>query len=252
VFVLEELVRRFDTRITVATLGASAGAIAIARVLTGSAPDFQVAPFPDPGPGVVPIYLALGVVAGVLGLAYNRAVVWTFVAVGRLRGWPVELRAGAIGAAVGLLAATAPGLVGAGDTLTQRALTDQYAVAALPLVWAIRFGLGAISYASRTPGGLFAPMLVLGCQGGVLLGHFGQGWLGPLTPDPGALGVVGMAAFFAAVVRAPVTGMILVTELTGSFTLWLPLLAASFAAMLVPTLLRNPPIYDSLREQPER
>jgi len=46
--------------------------------------------------------------------------------------------------------------------------------------------------------------------------------------------------------------MILVTELTGSFTLWLPLLAASFAAMLVPTLLRNPPIYDSLREQPER
>jgi len=58
-----------------------------------------------------------------------------------------------------------------------------------------------------------------------------------------------MAAFFTAVVRAPVTGIILVTEMTASFTLLLPMLSACFAAMLVPNLLRNPPIYDSLRER---
>ena len=58
-----------------------------------------------------------------------------------------------------------------------------------------------------------------------------------------------MAAFFTAVVRAPLTGIILVTEMTGSFTLLLPMLGACFAAMLVPTLLRNAPIYDSLRER---
>jgi CIC family chloride channel protein len=56
-----------------------------------------------------------------------------------------------------------------------------------------------------------------------------------------------MAAFFTAVVRAPVTGIILVIEMTGTFTQFLPMLGACFAAMLVPTLLRDPPIYDSLR-----
>jgi CIC family chloride channel protein len=58
-----------------------------------------------------------------------------------------------------------------------------------------------------------------------------------------------MAAFFTAVVRAPLTGIILVTEMTASFTLLLPMLSACFAAMLVPNLLRSAPIYDSLRER---
>jgi CIC family chloride channel protein len=59
------------------------------------------------------------------------------------------------------------------------------------------------------------------------------------------LAVVGIAAFFCAVVRAPLTGIILAIELTGSFTLLLPMLAACFAAMLVPTLMGNPPIYET-------
>jgi CIC family chloride channel protein len=69
-----------------------------------------------------------------------------------------------------------------------------------------------------------------------------------VVPNPTAVAVVGMAAFFTAVVRAPVTGIVLVTEMTGSFTLLLPMLGACFAAMLVPTMLSDPPIYDSLRE----
>ena len=60
--------RRFDTRTTVVTLGASAGAIAVARVFLGDAPDFHVEPLPYPGFGTVPIHLALGIVAGCAGL----------------------------------------------------------------------------------------------------------------------------------------------------------------------------------------
>ena len=67
-----------------------------------------------------------------------------------------------------------------------------------------------------------------------------------LGERPAAFAVVGMAAFFTAVVRSPVTGIILVTEMTGNFTLLLPMLLACFAAMIVPTLLRNAPIYDAL------
>ena len=70
----------------------------------------------------------------------------------------------------------------------------------------------------------------------------------PAGNNPVAYAVAGMAAFFTAVVRAPVTGIILVIELTASDTQLLSMIAACFSAMLVPTLLRNPPIYDSLGE----
>jgi CIC family chloride channel protein len=68
---------------------------------------------------------------------------------------------------------------------------------------------------------------------------------------PVSFAVVGMAAFFAAVVRAPITGIVLITELTGNYNLLLPMLAAGFAAILVPTLCGNPPIYDSLKPKLE-
>jgi chloride channel protein, CIC family len=248
VFVLEELVRRFDTRITIATLGASAGAIAVARVLLGDAPDFRVEPLPYPGFGTVPIYLALGALAGILGVAYNRTILGMLTAAERLRGWPVELRAALIGAAVGLLAWFAPTLVGGGDAITQRMLAGSEAMVMVALVFILRFGLGAVSYAAATPGGLFAPMLVLGSQSGLLFGTLCSGWLPGAASHPTAFAVVGMAAFFTAVVRAPVTGIVLVIEMTASFTL-LPMLAACFAAMVVPTLLGNAPIYEVLRER---
>ena len=90
-------------------------------------------------------------------------------------------------------------------------------------------------------------MLVLGSQSGLLFGTLCGHWFPQRRQAPTEYSVVGMAALFTAVVRAPLTGIILAIELTGSFTLFLPMLAACFAAMLVPTLLRNQPIYDSLR-----
>ena len=115
-------------------------------------------------------------------------------------------------------------------------------------IFVLRLGLGAVSYAAGTPGGLFAPMLVLGAQLGLFFGLLSRLAIPDLTIQPEALAVVGMAAFFTGVVRAPLTGIVLVTEMTASVTMLLPMLAACFVAMLVPTLLRDPPIYDSLRE----
>jgi CIC family chloride channel protein len=117
----------------------------------------------------------------------------------------------------------------------------------LPLVFLLRFGLGPVSYAARTPGGLFAPMFVPGAQLGLLFGILCRLTFPELGVEPVAFAVVGMAAFLTGVVRAPVTAIALVIEMTASFTMLLPMLAACFTAMLVPTLLREPPIYDSLR-----
>jgi CIC family chloride channel protein len=248
VFVLEELFRRFDTRIAVATFGASAGAIAVSRVFLGDQPDFTVEALPYPGFTTVTLYLFLGTLAGLAGVAYNRAILGALAATGRLRRWPVELRALVIGIAVGLIAWLGPTLVGGGDPLTQQALSGTNPVSWVVLVFLLRFALGPLCYAARTPGGLFAPMLVLGAQGGLLYGSLCSYWATDYAPNPKAMAVVGMAAFFTAVVRSPLTGIVLAIELTGCFTLLLPMLSACFAAMLLPTLLHEPPIYDSLRE----
>jgi CIC family chloride channel protein len=250
VFVLEELLRRFDTRITIATLGTSAAAIAVARVILGVEPDFDLAALPYSQFSVVPTYLVLGLFIGVLGVAYNRAIIGALAAANSLKRVPVEARAAVIGAGIALLAWFAPSWVGGGDPITQQALNGQSALTILPLFFAVRFALGAISYAAGTPGGLFAPLLVLGAQAGLFFGHFAARWFPNAGTDPAAYAVTGMAAFFTAAVRCPVTGIILVIELTASDTQLLSMLAACFTAMLVPTLVGNPPIYDSLGQIP--
>jgi chloride channel protein, CIC family len=249
VFVLEELVRRFDTRITITTLCASGSAIAVARLLLGNERDFRLPALTDPGFGEVPAFLVLGIVTGCLGVAYNHTLLGALATLERLgRQWSGEVRAGLVGALVGLIAWFGPGLVGGGDAITQRALTGADGMLFVVFVFLMRFVLGPVSYAAGTPGGLFAPMLVLGAQSGLVLGMLFYHCFPSLTAEPTAFAVVGMAAFFTAVVRAPVTGIVLVTEMTGCFTLLLPMLLACFAAMAVTTLLRNPPIYDALRE----
>ena len=247
-FVLEELVRKFELRIAMVALGASSSAILVARLFLGDAPDFQVQALAYPSHKMKFLFFILGAFAGVAGVAYNHAILSAIAATGRLQRWPVELRAAVIGGAVGMLAWFAPGLVGGGDSITQRVLLGEGTLVLLPLVFLIRFGLGAVSYAAETPGGLFAPMLVLGAQLGLSFGILCRFGFTGLNIQPEAFAVVGMAAFFCGVVRAPLTGIVLVTEMTANVTMLLPMLGACFAAMLVPTLLKNPPIYDSLRE----
>jgi len=249
VFVLEELLRKFDTRTTIATFGTSAGAIAVSRIFLGNSPDFTVAELAYPEFGAVPLYLVLGAIAGFLGVAYNRTILGALAVADRLNHVAVEWRAAVIGAAVGLIAWFGPQWIGGGDPITQHTLTDATATGAMALLFFFRFGLGSVSYAAGTPGGLFAPLLVVGAQCGVLFGGVASLWFPEVSASSTALGVVGMAAFFTAVVRAPVTGIILVTEMTGSFTQLLPMLAACFTAMLIPTLLHDPPVYESLRER---
>jgi CIC family chloride channel protein len=250
VFVLEELVRRFETRIAITALGASASAMSVARLFLGEAPEFHVEDLRCASLEGNALFFVLGGVAGLLAVAYNRTLLGAIAAAGRLRRWPVEARAAAVGATAGMVAWFAPGLVGGGELLTQRTLVGEVSLRVLPFAFLLRFGLGAVSYAARTPGGLFAPILVLGAQSGLLFGTMCRLVHPGLDAPPEAFAVVGMAAFFTGVVRAPVTGIVLIIEMTAGFSMFLPMLGACFAAMLVPTLLGDPPIYDSLRERP--
>ncbi len=249
VFVLEELMRRFETRTAIAALGASAAAIAVARTIIGTAPDFAVAPMAYIGVRSWPLFAALGAAAGLAGTLYNVALLRTLVATDHLARVPVEIRAALVGASVGALGWFLPQLIGGGDDITQRALDGATLVTFLPLGFLLRFGLGAVSYAAATPGGLFAPILVLGAQLGLLSGAICRVVFPSMGLDPTAFAVVGMAAFFTGVVQAPITGIALVIEMTASTPMLLPMISACFTAILVPNLLGSTPIYESLRER---
>jgi len=245
IFVIEELLQRFEIRSAIAALGASATAIAVARTLLGEAPDFHAGELAYASAEVRPLFFVLGAFAGCLAVAYNVLLLRTVRIFDQLR-WPPVLRAGLVGAAVGALAWFAPQLVGGGDSISQNALYGVQSLGLIPLVFVVRLGLGSTSYAVGAPGGLFAPLLALGALSGLFFGIACQHAFPGLEIQPQAFALVGMAALFTGVVRAPLTGMVLVTEMTANVTMLLPMLGACFVAMLVPTLMRNAPIYESL------
>ena len=248
VFVLEELLKRFDPRTTVATLVASASGFIAAHLLVQSQYEFDMTTLPDPRMVQYGWVLVIGVVTGSLGVLYNKAVMFALHRADASR-WPKEVRAGLTGAGVGLLVWLAPDLVGGGDNLTQSALLGRGALLATAGVLALRFVLGVVSYAAATPGGLFAPMLVLGTHAGLIVGLVASHLTPHATPNLAACALVGMAAFFAASVHAPVTGLILATEMTGNTNELPPMLGACAIAMLVAIALRSESIYDQLADR---
>jgi CIC family chloride channel protein len=113
----------------------------------------------------------------------------------------------------------------------------------------LRFVMTATGYGTGSAGGIFSPLLVLGALIGLGVGHLTHGLAPAVAPEPGVFAVVGMAAYFTAIVRAPLTGILLITEMTGSYEQMLPLLTSSFCAYAVAEYLRDLPIYEALLER---
>jgi CIC family chloride channel protein len=161
-------------------------------------------------------------------------------------GWVLGL---ALGAAVGAVAWFVPALPGGGIGFAQRAVAGLVSPEGAAWLLVLSLVLTLASYALGAPGGIFAPLLVLGALAGTA---FHGAWLA-LLPDSGAplplLAVVGMAGLFIGVVRAPLTGVVLLIEMTDSYGLALPILIGSLAAYGTAEWLGSVPIYDSLLER---
>jgi CIC family chloride channel protein len=249
IFVFEELLRRFELRIAVATLCACSAALAVMRVLVGDRLAFSVPPIAiELFPGYFMI-LVLGGVVGVLGVVYSRMVVAGLDLAERMHRVPPEIVAAVIGGGVGLLSFVAPQAVGGGESQIQAVLDGGHTVAAVGTLFLVRLLLGPLSYAPGLPGGLFAPLLVVGAAAGVLVGTAFETLIPALHAPLPAYAAIGMGALFVAVVRAPVTGIALVVEMTGATSLFVPLLTACASAVAVPAMLGSRPIYDTLQDR---
>jgi CIC family chloride channel protein len=249
IFVLEELRRDFAPGALTGAFVASVTADVVERLLMGQSPVFHVASPPVPPLSSLPLFVALGLFAGLLGIAFNRALLASLRLFERAAAWPLGLPAGLVGAAVGVAGWFVPAALGGGGPLVEATFAGKVAVGTLAGLLLLRFGMTMASYGCGTAGGIFAPLLVIGAQAGLLVGLLGQ----PLFPAAAgyhtAFAVVGMAALFSAIVRAPLTAIVLLLEMTAQYSLMLPLLAACFTAYALADLLRDRPIYEALLER---
>ena len=164
---------------------------------------------------------------------------------------PTTAKASLIGAVIGLVMVIHPLAVGGGEELNEMLLGGtQFALPVILGYLVLRFLAGPLSYAAPVAGGLFAPMLAIGALWGVLfVGAFDLLWPGNAAFLAVPMAIVGMASFFGASVRAPLTGVVLIIEMTASTAVLVSMLAATAMAVLAAYLVGSPPIYDSLRER---
>jgi CIC family chloride channel protein len=250
VFVLEEVQRDFRPIVFGAAFVAAAAADVVARSATHTQlPVFTVPSYPVPELTALPAFLILGAVAGLFGVLFNKVLLRSLDLFARVPARAAGAAAALVGAIVGLTGWFLPGALGGGHELAETVMAGGIALAAIPLWFVLRFVLTMASYGCGAPGGIFAPLLVLGALIGLAVGDVAHALVPGVVPRPEIFAVVGMAAYFTAVVRAPLTGIVLIVEMTGNYGQMLPLIVACFGAYAVAESVRDLPIYEALLER---
>jgi chloride channel protein, CIC family len=247
VFVLEEVQRDFHPMVFGTAFLAAAVATVIAQLGADPFPVFSVSKYPTPPLSALPAFAILGIVAGLLGVAFNKSLVASLNFYGRMKNKYVAVAV--TGGLIGLIGWFAPMSIGSGHPLAEMTMAGKVALTAIPLWLAIRFVLTISSYGTGVPGGIFAPLLVIGALIGLAVGQVTQMIAPSAVPVPAVFAVVGMAAYFTAIVRAPLTGVVLIIEMTGNYEQMLPLLVSCFFAYAVAEALKDLPIYEVLLER---
>ena len=249
VFVLEEVRRDFQPIVFGAAFVAAVIADIVARIGVGSFPVFTVPNYPNPPLLSLFVFVIVGIAAGVLGVMFNRGLLATMNLYGRIPQKYFIPAVALTGGVIGLIGWFSPLSIGSGHTLAESALKGDLLLGAIPLFFMVRFLLTTTSYSTGAPGGIFAPLLVLGALIGLAIGKITNIFAPDVAPIPAVFAVVGMAAYFTAIVRAPLTGIMLIVEMTSNYSLLLPLLVSCFCAYAVAEYMHDLPIYESLLER---
>ncbi len=249
IFALEELHKNFSSRLLISAMAASVTADFVASNFFGLKPIFD---FKDIAVIDLKQYgyiIVLGIVVGILGVGFNTALLFVKRMMDTLKAKKKSVIS-YVGVLLSLIVGlTVPELLGGGHALIDALTTQDYLFIGLFLLFLGKLTFTVVSYGSNVPGGIFLPILVLGA----IVGRaFGAALVKGLQVDSVYLMnylILGMAGFFTAVIKAPITGSVLITEMTGSFHHLLPLIIISLVAYLVADLLRSKPIYESLLER---
>ncbi len=255
-FTIEEIVGTLDHAVLSGVVVAAALAAVIERGVLGVHPIIEVQQsYGLDHPASLVFYAALGIFGGVVSVMFTDGLL-------TLRAWFRDFRAlphwshpavgglvtGALAAAVmGLLHTT--GVTGGGYEALGKALGGQLELKVLLALGAMKLVATVFSYSSGGAGGIFAPALFIGSMLGGAVGYLDVSLLQHEPQQLGAFALVGMGAVFAGVIRAPITSVLIIFEMTGGYGLVLPLMLANMTSYVIARRLRATPIYEALLEQ---
>jgi CIC family chloride channel protein len=251
-FVMEELKRDMSPVTYGTALLGSVCSVAVTRYLLGQAPSFQLSsPDVPPLSALVPIVF-LGALAGLAGILFNRALLGVLNLRDKTKcpRWAAGL---AVGALSGLLLVYFPEVSGGGHHLASELLAGQIQAKHMLMlalaVFAVKLAFTALSYGTGVPGGIFAPILVMGAFLGYAFGIVVHSVFPGMSFTEAGFATIGMAAMLSSSVRAPLTGVVLIVEMTAEYKLLYALLVGSFVSYALAELLGDEPIYEALLER---
>jgi chloride channel protein, CIC family len=242
-FALELILRRFDTDSFGFVVLSSITADAIGRAAFGSHPFLTLPGFNFTSPLELVLYAGLGVLAVGVGLSFIRVLYAGEDLADRVWRGPSWLRPAAGGILLGLLLLIVPQMYGVGYPVLQHAVAGHYVILALLGLLAAKILATSLTMWIGGSGGVFAPSLFMGAMLGSAYGAVAHDLLPGLAASAGAYGLVGMGAVFAATARAPITGLIIIFELTGDYRIILPLMCAIVVATALSNAITPDTIY---------
>ena len=217
-------------------------ATVVSRAWFGDVPAFQVQPFELTSAFEISTYAGLGLVCGVVGVAF----IWTLRAAERLAARsrvPPLWRPAAGGLLLGALIVAVPNLYGVGYATMSAALVGSIPWLWLAVLLPAKLAATSLTLASGGSGGVFLPSLYLGAVAGGLYGAGLHALLPDLTSGSGAYALVGMGGALAAATHSPITALLLLIEVTGSYRIVLPVMLAVTLGTLVSRALEKESIY---------
>jgi len=248
-FALEEIIGDLNAPLLGSTVVASVASVIVERSILGNEPLFRVPPYRLVHPAELFAYAVLGVVGGVVSLAFCKGLL-------ALRGLFLRLPAAtrviqpAIGGVViGALLIYFPAIMGVGYEYVDEALNGELLLRGMVLLCALKLAATIVSYSSGNAGGIFAPSLYIGAMAGGAIGVVVHTYAPFPTADPGAYALVGMGTLFAGIIRAPMTSVFMVFEITQDYQILVPLMVANMLSLAISRHFQPVPVYHALLAQ---
>lgn len=247
-FVMEEMRNQFNYSFTSFKMVVITCVMAtiMLHLMIGSQPAIKMPLFALPNLQSLWLFLVFGIVIGGVGLLFDKVLIATLNFLDTLSAKARLSYVLLVSLLIGYLAQIYAASVGGGYEIISQAIVASPAFDVLCVLIVIRFITTMLSYSTSIPGGIFAPMLALGTLLGLATFHILDWMITDFSIHPGMFAVAGMGALFAATVRSPITGVVLVVEMTQNYSLILPLMITCITSTTVMQLARDKPIYTQL------
>jgi len=242
-FAMELILRDFAAQSFGAVVLSSVAADVVGRAMLGANPFLSLPSFAVRSPTEYVLYLALGIVVGVVGVAFSKILYLVEDACDWLWRGPEWARPAVGGVLLGALLIALPEMYGVGYPVLERAVEGHYLVGMLMLLMVGKMFATSLTIGIGGSGGVFAPTLFIGAMAGTAFGTIAHGLFPTITETAGAYGLIGMGAALGGATRAPITAVVILFELTGEYSIILPLMAAVVMAAGTGHLLSKETIY---------